>query len=180
MAKFGFLLLALCVVVVLSFFSAILFSSPPSPATPPTLQIGEPTPPSGCYYLQVQCVRAPCDPILVCPSPTIHNPQPTTTISPTCTPRPKCLDATPRCLLPETPDMCPPSTEPITSSTDCKTGSCSGELCTDAAAGDMVSICIYDDEYSCLKYSQCERQASGQCGWTQTSEYLNCLLPLPL
>ncbi|GEM_PF-3333106 len=28
--------------------------------------------------------------------------------SPTCRPRPACLDATPRCLIPETPDMCPP------------------------------------------------------------------------
>jgi|SRR3989344_1492356 len=27
--------------------------------------------------------------------------------SPTCTPRPACLDATPRCLIPETSDMCP-------------------------------------------------------------------------
>lgn len=25
----------------------------------------------------------------------------------TCTPRPACLDQTPRCLIPETPDMCP-------------------------------------------------------------------------
>lgn len=30
------------------------------------------------------------------------------TISPTCIPRPPCLDATPRCLIPETSDMCPP------------------------------------------------------------------------
>jgi hypothetical protein len=39
------------------------------------------------------------------------------TASLTCTPRPACLDATPRCLMPETPDMCPatttkPSTKP--------------------------------------------------------------------
>lgn len=27
---------------------------------------------------------------------------------PTCRPRPACLDATPRCLIPETSDMCPP------------------------------------------------------------------------
>lgn len=27
---------------------------------------------------------------------------------PTCTPRPACLDAVPRCLMPETSDMCPP------------------------------------------------------------------------
>ena len=26
--------------------------------------------PTGCYYQQVQCVKAPCDPILVCPTPT--------------------------------------------------------------------------------------------------------------
>ncbi|MEK7559317.1 MAG: hypothetical protein AAB521_03355, partial [Patescibacteria group bacterium] len=26
---------------------------------------------------------------------------------PTCVPRPACLDTTPRCLIPETPDMCP-------------------------------------------------------------------------
>lgn len=28
----------------------------------------EPKPPTGCYYKQVQCVRAPCDPVLVCPN----------------------------------------------------------------------------------------------------------------
>lgn len=31
---------------------------------------------------------------------------------PTCKPRPACLDATPRCLIPETSDMCPPTTTP--------------------------------------------------------------------
>ncbi|KKS97690.1 MAG: metallophosphoesterase [Candidatus Gottesmanbacteria bacterium GW2011_GWA2_43_14] len=29
---------------------------------------------------------------------------------PSCTPRPACLDTEPKCLLPETPDMCPPAT----------------------------------------------------------------------
>jgi len=29
-----------------------------------------PTPPPGCYYHQVQCIRAPCEPELVCPSQT--------------------------------------------------------------------------------------------------------------
>ncbi len=32
--------------------------------------------------------------------------------TPTCRPRPACLDATPRCLLPETSDMCRPSITP--------------------------------------------------------------------
>jgi len=30
----------------------------------------------------------------------------------TCTPRPACLDAKPRCLIPITEDMCPPSVTP--------------------------------------------------------------------
>lgn len=32
--------------------------------------------------------------------------------TPTCKPRPACLDANPRCLLPETSDMCPPKVTP--------------------------------------------------------------------
>lgn len=56
-----------------------------------------PKPSPGCYYQNVQCIQAPCDPILVCPTPT-------------CRPRPPCLDAEPRCLLPETEDMCPTTT----------------------------------------------------------------------
>ncbi len=31
----------------------------------------------------------------------------TPTTAPTCVPRPLCLDANPKCLIPETPDMCP-------------------------------------------------------------------------
>lgn len=33
-------------------------------------------------------------------------------VKPTCTPRPPCLDATPRCLISETSDMCPPTVTP--------------------------------------------------------------------
>lgn len=32
-----------------------------------------------------------------------------TSPTPSCRPRPACLDATPRCLIPETSDMCPPT-----------------------------------------------------------------------
>lgn len=35
-----------------------------------------------------------------------------TSPSATCKPRPTCLDATPRCLIPETSDMCPPTITP--------------------------------------------------------------------
>lgn len=37
-----------------------------------------PTPPVGCFYQEVQCIQAPCNPILVCPTKT-----PTPTVSPT-------------------------------------------------------------------------------------------------
>lgn len=60
----------------------------------------------GCHYQQVQCIRAPCDPILVCPTPPSGVTGTLSVPTPTCTPRPKCLDANPRCLMPETPDMC--------------------------------------------------------------------------
>lgn len=43
-------------------------NSPTStPKNTPTIT---PTPGDGCYFRQVQCVRAPCDPILICPTAT--------------------------------------------------------------------------------------------------------------
>lgn len=46
-----------------------------------------PTPPSGCYYENVQCVKVPCIPILVCPSPSVaisQYPSPTPTLAEGC------------------------------------------------------------------------------------------------
>jgi len=43
---------------------AVTFTAIASTPTP------TPTPPPGCYYQQVQCIRAPCEPQLVCPSAT--------------------------------------------------------------------------------------------------------------
>lgn len=40
------------------------------PITPPfSTPSPRPSPPSGCFYQPVQCFQAPCDPIIVCPSP---------------------------------------------------------------------------------------------------------------
>lgn len=36
----------------------------------PTKSVLSPTPPPGCFYKQVQCVQAPCNPLLVCPTAT--------------------------------------------------------------------------------------------------------------
>lgn len=38
----------------------------PTPTPKPT---ATPTPPVGCYYQDVQCIKAPCNPVLVCPVP---------------------------------------------------------------------------------------------------------------
>ena len=61
-----------------------------------------PTAPKGCYYdLKKMCPMKGCN--LVCPNPTTT---PTIQITPTCKTRPACLDSTPRCMIPETSDMC--------------------------------------------------------------------------
>ena len=55
----------------------------------------------------------------------------------------------------------------------CYVGGCSSELCSDQPG--MVSTCIYKEEFACYKTATCERQTSGQCGWTQTTELNACL-----
>lgn len=51
--------------------SGICRSNNPYPTFTPT-----PTPiPPGCYYRQVTCIQAPCNPILVCPTPTLTQQQ---------------------------------------------------------------------------------------------------------
>ncbi len=58
--------------------------------------------------------------------PMPQKPIPTITIAPkpsaTCIPRPACLDATPRCLIPETSNMCPKKTptEPVACTMEAK------------------------------------------------------------
>lgn len=86
--------------------------------------VTQPVPPAGCYYQQVQCVRAPCNPILVCQSPTPR---------PSCAPRPACLDGNPACMvaMPEQ-GWCPassprPTPTPIPTPT-CQTGVASLKL----------------------------------------------------
>lgn len=59
------------------------------------------------------------------------------------------------------------------SSTGCYVGGCSGQLCTDEP--NAVSTCEYTAAYACYKTAKCERQGSGQCGWTPTPELNMCL-----
>jgi hypothetical protein len=95
---------------------------------------------------------------------------------------------------PTTPiDADPVTTEPGTDDTDtptppvadngtvttppvaggCYVGGCSSEVCSDQP--DVVSPCIWMEEFACYRDAVCERQAGGDCGWTQTPELLMCL-----
>jgi hypothetical protein len=52
-----------------------------------------------------------------------------------------------------------------------KTG-CSSQVCADE---DVITTCEWRREYECYKKATCERQANGECGWTQTPELRACL-----
>jgi hypothetical protein len=80
---------------------------------------------------------------------------------------------TPYARLTSSPSPTPvPKTNTVST---CKIGGCSSELCLEIGSPDRASICLYRNEYACLKYSVCEKQPNGNCGWTQTSQYLSCL-----
>ncbi len=55
----------------------------------------------------------------------------------------------------------------------CYVGGCSSEVCSDQKG--IVSTCIYREEYACYKTATCERQASGNCGWTETPALSACI-----
>jgi len=68
-----------------------------------------------------------------------------------------------------------PQTTPIVSnpSGKCYVGGCSAQVCSDRP--DMASTCEYREVYACYKTATCERQATGECGWTNTPELAACL-----
>lgn len=55
----------------------------------------------------------------------------------------------------------------------CYVGGCSSELCTETKG--QVSACLYSESYACYRTATCERQPSGSCGWTPTTELNKCL-----
>ncbi|OGG87026.1 hypothetical protein A3H15_01455 [Candidatus Kaiserbacteria bacterium RIFCSPLOWO2_12_FULL_50_28] len=66
-----------------------------------------------------------------------------------------------------------------TTATDnsCAPAGCSGQLCVDEGeVPDIITTCEFRPEYTCYQqYGRCERQVSGQCGWTETPEIEQCL-----
>jgi hypothetical protein len=55
---------------------------------------------------------------------------------------------------------------------DCKKTGCSNEICSDH---DVASPCVFSPTYACYDTATCERQADGQCGFTQTPALTQCL-----
>lgn len=65
---------------------------------------------------------------------------------------------------------------PITNPNGCQKGGCSGQLCVDTNAGEnTISTCEWKEVYKCAKLATCERQKSGQCGFTSNPKYQECL-----
>jgi hypothetical protein len=58
-------------------------------------------------------------------------------------------------------------------SPQCYVGGCSSQICSDHPGA--ISTCEWKDEYACYQTATCERQADGNCGWTQTAELDACL-----
>lgn len=55
----------------------------------------------------------------------------------------------------------------------CYIGGCSSQLCSDD--DDLASTCEWTDAYACYDTATCERQATGECGWTETPALKQCL-----
>lgn len=57
----------------------------------------------------------------------------------------------------------------------CKPTGCSRQVCSDE---EVVTTCEFLPEYSCYPLALCEKQADGECGWTETEEFKSCLLSI--
>ena len=60
----------------------------------------------------------------------------------------------------------------------CVIAGCSAQLCIsaeEAEAGGGVSTCEYREEYACFATTKCEVQSTGECGWTETEDFKQCI-----
>jgi hypothetical protein len=60
-------------------------------------------------------------------------------------------------------------------SENCQIAGCNNELCLDPNQAPDTTACVWKAEYICLSKSRCERQQTGQCGWTGTPEFRACM-----
>jgi hypothetical protein len=69
-----------------------------------------------------------------------------------------------------------PSTTPPAGG--CVPQGCSNTVCAPEGEG-VITTCEWKAEYACYKAATCERQPSGECGWSQTAELSSCLANPP-
>ena len=55
----------------------------------------------------------------------------------------------------------------------CYIGGCSAQVCSEDP--DVMTTCEFLEEYACYQTATCERQADGQCGWTETESLQQCI-----
>jgi eight-cysteine-cluster-containing protein len=75
----------------------------------------------------------------------------------------------------EVPEVAPVLPVSSGNTKSCKVGGCSSQLCLNADAEEMMTTCEYREEYACYRQTKCEVQASGECGWTENEEFIQCL-----
>src|SRR3989344_5136723 len=56
----------------------------------------------------------------------------------------------------------------------CYVGGCSSQICSENR--DVVSTCEWRESYACYREATCERQQSGECGWTEAPTLQACLV----
>ncbi len=80
----------------------------------------------------------------------------------------------PRETRPEVPVVEVTSTLPVSAPTAkvCHPSGCSSQICSDE---DVVTDCMYKEQYICYQKATCERQQDGKCGWTNTPDLQACL-----
>ncbi|GEM_PF-832749 len=60
---------------------------------------------------------------------------------------------------------------------ECFVGGCSGQICSENEGA--ISTCEWRAEYACYQSATCERQAGGECAWTETVDLQACLASPP-
>jgi eight-cysteine-cluster-containing protein len=69
----------------------------------------------------------------------------------------------------------PQKTENTKKDERCIISGCNGEICQNKDDKTLMSTCLYKPEYECYKKAICEVQENGNCGWTKTKEFQECI-----
>lgn len=63
--------------------------------------------------------------------------------------------------------------------TGCIKAGCSGTICIESGADQLMTTCEMKPEYACYQGAECKVQSSGKCGWTIDERLEKCLASPP-